>query len=203
MNCSIGTEQFCVGFRNRQNLSCSYSPFGISALLPEAIEDLPGPVEDALRERMDDLSPLAGDLSSLPQSIDICIIVGTLAMSLVLVLSTYLLWDSCTRRNVGIKTRWLAYLAMAVLCCSPYLALVVSQSKVIKEAQGLPSWVEVQKGEVMGLSIGLLVCAAIFVALSAVVSSQVVVNWIRNGLDVRGNVRESTTRVEHRQPGAL
>lgn len=188
LNCTIGTEQFCVGYRNTQNLSCSHSPFELSALLPDAVQDLPGPVEDALRERMGDLLPLADDLSNLTASLNTCLIVGLISIIFVAVFACCLVCDTWISRKMGTVARLLIYLCVAVVCCAPYSALVTLHVKVMKGAQRLPVWVEVQKGEVMGLSIGLLVCAVIFVVLAAVASSPKVVQWTSNSLRVRRNV---------------
>jgi hypothetical protein len=177
LNCSFGMRQFCVGYRGQQGLSCSSSAFDVSDLLPDRIQDLPAPVEDAFRERIADLSPLANHLSSLSTSVLVCLIVGSMMMIFMLALSCCLAhaWPSCVASispKVGTKTRVLVHLAVSMLCSAPYLALVLLQSKVVREAKGLPGWVEVKQGEVFGLSVGILVCAAVFVALSVVVSSR-------------------------------
>jgi hypothetical protein len=69
---------------------------------------------------------------------------------------------------------------MAAACCVPYLALALIQSKVMGKAKGLPDWVAVEQGDIFGYSIGLFVCAAIFVPLSAAASYQKVVQWIKD-----------------------
>jgi hypothetical protein len=186
-------EQFCVGYRHTQNLSCSYLPFDVSALLPDAAEDLPGPVGDAFREQIGRLSPLADDLDSLPGSIDVCLFAGLISVLLVVVPFVWLGYSNWTSRKVGTMPKLLVYLATPVVGCTPYLALVVLQSKVIEEAKGLPAWVDVQQGAVLGLGVGLLVCAVAFVALLAVASSQRVVTRVKDRLCVRGHARGTAT----------
>jgi hypothetical protein len=180
LNCSFGIRQFCVGYRHEQSLSCSDSPFKISTLLPDEIESLPSLVEDALRERIGELYPLAHDLNSLPTSILICLIIGSITMILALGVSSCLAFDNRISRKAGPKARIVIYFFMAVACCVPYLALALIQNKVMRKAKGLPNWVAVEQGDIFGYSIGLFVCAAIFVPLSAAASYQKVVQWIKD-----------------------
>jgi hypothetical protein len=200
-NCSIGTEQFCVGYRHTQNLSCSYLPFDVSALLPDAAQGLPGPVRDAFREQMGRLSPSADDWDRLPGSIDICLLVGLISVILVVVPFVWLGSSKWTSRKVATMPKLLVYLATPVVGCTPYSALVALQSRVMIEAKGLPAWVDVQQGAVLGLSVGLLVCAMAFVALLAVASSQRGIVWVKDRLGVRGNVRGTAPQAERRKPG--
>jgi hypothetical protein len=180
-NCSFGTHQFCVGYRREQSLACSDAPFDISALLPDEVRALPGPVADALYERLGGLSPLVEDLSDLPTSLLVCLIVGTACMMLALAVSTCLAFDNRISRKVGPRAQMLVHLLMA-MCCAPYLTLVLKQTSLVDRLEKLPTWVAVEKGEVFGYSVGLFVCAALFVALSAVMTCEKVVQWIKDRL---------------------
>jgi hypothetical protein len=180
VNCTFGTRQFCVGYLHTPDLSCSDSPFDISALLPDTIQDLSAPLEAAFRKRMGDLSPLADRLSRLPTSVVICLVTGLLSMMLMLGASLYLAYGNHgqrvgTSRKLGRMWHVVVHLIMATACCAVYLPLILLQRTVIEEAKGLPSWVEAEEGAAFGLSIGLFVCAAVFVALSAIFSSPHVV----------------------------
>jgi hypothetical protein len=58
LNCSFGIIRFCIGFRH--SLSCSGWPFTLSALLPDELQDLPGPLGNTLQAAIQELSPLPG-----------------------------------------------------------------------------------------------------------------------------------------------
>jgi hypothetical protein len=199
-NCSIGTEQFCVGYRHSQNLSCNHLPFDLSVLLPDAAQSLPGPVRDAFREQMGRLSPLADHLDRLPSSIDICLFTGLISVLLVVVPFAWLGYSRWTSRKVATMPKQLVYLATPVVGCTPYSALVVLQSRPMKEAKTLPAWVDVQQGVVLGLGVGLLVCAMAFVTLLAFASSRRGIAWVKDRLRVRGNVRGAAVRAGHQKP---
>lgn len=180
LNCSFGIKQYCVGYINKENLTCSDTPFDISALLPVEIQALPGPVEDVVRERIGDLSPLAGDLSSLPGAVKICLIVGFICSSLVLGLFCYPAFYDSISQKASRNVRVLIYLSMALACCAPYFVLILLQTKVVNEAKKLPAWVGVEEGEIIRLSSGLLVCAVVLVPLAAVSFSNKTVQWIKD-----------------------
>jgi hypothetical protein len=173
LNCTFGLKRFCVGYLHAQDLSCSDSPFDISALLPDTIQDLPAPLEAAFRERIGDLSPLADHLSRLPTSVLTCLLIGICSTILALGVFCYLAKVSYgqqagTARKLGRVWRIVIHLIMATVCCTPYLTLILLQHTVIEEARGIHDWVEVKEGAIFGLSIGLFVCTVIFVALSAI-----------------------------------
>jgi hypothetical protein len=189
LNCTFGIRQFCVGYRHERIPACSDSPFDISALLPDKTLALPGLIEDALKDRIGELYPLVHKLSSLPTSVSICLIAGTINTMLALGLFSCLACDNRISRKAGLKTRVLIYLSMAMACCAPYLALALIQSKVVEEAESLPAWVRVEQGDIFGYSIGLLVCALVFAALSAATSCQTVVHWMQDRVGIRENVQ--------------
>jgi hypothetical protein len=189
LNCSFGIHQFCVGYRHQQSLSCSSSRFDLAALLPDEIHALPGAVEDALQERIGDLSPLAGDLSSLPTAVLFCVSTGTFCMMVAILVTSCLAFDNSISRKAGAKARVLVHICMFVACSAPYLTLTLLQKNAMDEAGKLPAWVAVERGELFGHSVGLLVCAALFMVLSAIVTWEKAVQWMKERVGARGSVR--------------
>jgi hypothetical protein len=190
VNCTFGLYHFCVGYLHAQDLLCSDSPFRISALLPETIQNLPAPREAAFRERIGDLSPLADSIGRLPRSVVFCLKLGLSAMMSMLGVSCYLVYSSYgpgfgTRRKLGHISHMFMHLIIAVVCCAPYVTLILLQRTVLKEAKANHDWMEVKEGGIPRLSIGLFVCAAIFVALSAIFSSLSVVTRVVESTTVR------------------
>jgi hypothetical protein len=186
VNCTFGIHQFCVGCLHAQDASCSDSPFDISALLPDAIQDLPAPLVAAFRELIDGLSPLADRLSRLPTLVGVCLILGLSCMMILLGVFCYQAYvNYCTAQGPGHVWHVVIYLIMATVCCAPYLTLILLQRTAVKDAMGFPDWVEVQAGAAFGLSIGILVCTVVFVALSAICLSPKVVSRLRAAAVVR------------------
>jgi hypothetical protein len=57
------------------------------------------------------------------------------------------------------------------------------------EARKLPAWVAVEGGEVFRHSVGLCVCAVLFVALSAIVTWEEAVQWMTERAGRHGSAR--------------
>lgn len=173
LNCSFGITQFCVGFRH--SLSCSGWPLTLSALLPDELEDLPAPLEDAIQAGIQELSPLPGSLGNLPEIVIGSLIAGAVSMPLLLVLSCFVAfgWPSCIAKitqKLSTNTQILLHFGVGLVCCLPYVVLVAVQRKVMAAVEKLPAWVQAKAGEVFGLSVGVLVCAVVFAVLAAVLS---------------------------------
>jgi hypothetical protein len=169
-NCSLGTKRFCIGYRHESN--CTDLPFNISSLLPGIVEDLPGPVEDAIRERIGALAPLAESLTTVPALyVPQSLISGLVLMVAVTVLSVCVAfgWPLCVAamlQGLSVGLRTLALLALAVVCCSPFIVLASVLHTVLRAADGLPSWVGVDRGGACGFCFGALACA-LFLTLFA------------------------------------
>jgi hypothetical protein len=191
MNCSFGTREFCIGYRHKQSLSCSDSLFNISVLLPDEIKALPDSVEDALRQRIGDLSPLADSFKSLRTSILICTLAGLFMMLLLVLLRIPQFYNWIHKKfSLSFKTRVIILLFMAPACCAPYFALAILHRQVVKTAEKLPDWVAVEKGEVFEYSIGLVVCAVLLlVILLAAELYQRRVKQIKHPIRVGDSVR--------------
>lgn len=194
-NCSIGIYEFCVGYRYKQTLFCSYAPFDIYALLPDSIQTLPGSVADTLQEQLSYISPLVEDLRKLSNAVLVYLIVGTTCMMLALAVTSCLAFDNRTSRKAGWEARVFVHLVMA-MCCAPYLTLVLKQSSVADNLKGLPCLVAVERGKAFGYSVGHLICAALFVALSAVMTCEKVVQCIKDRVCVSSGVFQSATHVD-------
>jgi hypothetical protein len=189
VNCTFGMYHFCVGYLHAQDLSCSDSPFDISALLPETMQNFPAPLEAAFHEQIGDLSPLADSIGRLPRLV-VCLRLGLSAMMSMLGVSYYLAYSSYGRgfgasQKLGHISHMVMHLIIATICCAPYVTLMLLQRTVLEKAKANHDWMEVKEGGIFGLSIGLFVCAAIFVALSATFSSPSVVKRVTGTIRVR------------------
>jgi hypothetical protein len=162
-NCSLGTKRFCVGYK--QDVNCSELPLNLSSLLPESLQELPGPVQNAIRDRAEDLSQLAESSTRFPAfSVSAALISGLVLMIIVaaLPLSLAFGWPQVITRVFGkLKAlpRALALLALGLVCCSPFVLLGVILDTILGAADELPSWVEVKTGEACGVGFAALACA--------------------------------------------
>jgi hypothetical protein len=174
-NCSLGTKRFCVGYK--QDVNCSELPLNLSSLLPESLQELPGPVQDAIRDRADALSQLAESSTRFPAfSVPDTMISGLVLMAIVATLSLSLALGRprvLTRVFGKLKTvpRALALLAFGLVCCSPFVLLGVILGTILRAADELPSWVEVERGEACGLSFAALACALVLAFIFAAAPS--------------------------------
>jgi hypothetical protein len=150
-NCSLGTKRFCIGYK--QDVNCSGLPLNLTSLLPVSLQELPGPVENAIRDRVETLSQLADSSTRFSAfSVSATLISGLVLMIMVVVLALSL---SLGRPQVitgvfgklRVVSRALALLTLGLVCCFPFVLLAVILHTVLKAARGLPSWVEVKTGE--------------------------------------------------------
>jgi hypothetical protein len=164
-NCSLGTKRFCIGYK--QDVNCSGLPLNLTSLLPVSLQELPGPVENAIRDRVETLSQLADSSTRFSAfSVSATLISGLVLMIMVVVLALSL---SLGRPQVitgvfgklRVVSRALALLTLGLVCCFPFVLLAVILHTVLKAARGLPSWVEVKTGEACGLGFGALACALV------------------------------------------
>lgn len=186
LNCTFGLVRFCVGFK--RSLSCSSSPFTLSALVSDEIQDLPGPLGDAIESHIGELASLPGSVRSLSTGVMGCLIAGALSIMLLLLLScsvAYACPASISRmvQKVSARKQMLFHLGVGMVCCSPYVALVAVQHNVIRALGKLPAWVQAEAGEVFGVSIGTMASVLVFAALVAVL-----VGWSRVQRDSEASV---------------
>lgn len=186
-NCSLGTMRFCVGYK--QDVNCSDLPLNLSSLLPEGVQELPGPVQDAIRDRAEALSQLAESSTRFPAfSVPATLISGLVLMSIVATLSLSLAFGRpqvVTRVFGRLKAvpRALALLALGLMCCSPFVLLGVILDIILRAAGELPSWVGVELGEACRLGFAALACALVLTFISAAAPSAAV---HRPGEDAKG-----------------
>jgi hypothetical protein len=171
LNCSIGITRFCAGFTHRQ--SCSSSRLTLSALVPKETQNLPGPLRDAIQARSEELSQLSDSLSHLPSAVVSCLIAGSLSMIILLLLFYCVAYGfpSCISRicqRSSTRKQVLLHLSVNLVCCLPYLALVVVQYDAIKAVDELSAWVKVEVGDIFGVGIAVMSSAVVFAALSAI-----------------------------------
>ena len=168
-NCSLGTKRFCIGYEHES--SCSDLPLNLSGLLPASVHDLPAPVEDAIRDRAEALSRLAGTSSKLPAVfVPGTLISGLVSMSAIAVLSLCLAfrWLPCATKilsKLNVWLRALALLSLGLACCSPLILLALFLDTILRAADELPSWVEVERGEACVFCYGGLACALVLTLL--------------------------------------
>jgi hypothetical protein len=170
-NCSLGIKQFCIGYN--LTLECMDLPFNTSALLRDALKSLPGPVEDAIREQLDEFSPLEKSLNRFPIFyISSSLISGVILISTTTFVLTLLTYDrpACIAsilERIGIGPRTLIQLALGLFCCIPFIFLNVILFTLFSKTKDLPSWISVDKGEVFGLCLGALGCATFITVVLA------------------------------------
>ncbi|KAI0571181.1 hypothetical protein Alg130_10974 [Pyrenophora tritici-repentis] len=174
-NCSLGTKRFCIGYK--QDVNCSKLPLNLSNLLPDGVQELPGPVRDAIHDRAEALSQLVESSTRFPAfSVPETLISGLVLMSIVTTLSLSLAFGRpqvMTRVFGKLKAvpRVLALLALGLVCCSPIVLLVVILDTILTAADELPSWVGVEIGEACGLSFAVLACALVLTFIFAAAPS--------------------------------
>jgi hypothetical protein len=175
-NCSFGTTQFCIGYKH--DLKCSDLPFNLSSVIPDIVHDLPDSVGDTVRDRMDAMSLLSASLAKFPAFyIPNTLIAGLILVSTITVFSICLAfgWLSRVVHTLHVKYWVLGLFVLGFLCCSPLILLVAIMRMLIEKANELPSWIEVEKGEVLGLCFGALGYA---LALTLLVAGAPTINVI-------------------------
>jgi hypothetical protein len=170
-NCSLGTKRFCI--RSKRRSTCSDLPPDLSRLVSDAMQDLPAGVGDVLGERVAALSPLPATLSKTPGFSMQDVMIAQLALvSAVTVLSCLLAagWPprlALLVLKLGTGFRVVAMAVLGFLCCVPLILVVSIVRMLLEKATQLPSWVEVEQGEVPALCYGALGCALALVLLAA------------------------------------
>ncbi|KAF2818075.1 hypothetical protein CC86DRAFT_435319, partial [Ophiobolus disseminans] len=169
---SLGTRQFCV--ESKHATDCRDLPLNLSSLLPENIHKLPDVVEDALRERGDQLSSLMGPWNKLSShTVPGILITEIVLMSLLTITSMCLElgalpWALRWLCQLGITLRVLATVVLGVILCTPLMVLASVLHEILRSAEKLPAWIVVDRGEVGRLSFGACACALILVLWTAV-----------------------------------
>lgn len=167
-NISLGTQDLCIGFT--KNLTCKPLPLNLTELL--LVDNLPDTFQSIVQDKVDSLQPFATALTNVVY-IRILLIVGLISMLLftIIFIATILSRLLCIVGRLirlGHLSRILVYIALWIICCLPIfiaaLVLIVFQQK----ARLLPSWVEVQHGEVSRLCLAAFCCGIVMSFISAV-----------------------------------
>ena len=136
--------------------------------MPRESLDFLGPlqseVSNLIQAGLDSLQPLADRIPHITTYMQTCLIVGIALATL----STLLFFVSVVGRlfcltrillQLNLVPRVIVHLALGLLCCLPFLVLVVILHIFQTKTKSLPSWIDVQQGQLGGLSVGTLCCA--------------------------------------------
>jgi hypothetical protein len=165
-NCSIGTKQFCVGLSS--GISCKDLPLNLSMVIPDEVANI-------LHVKVDGIQPLNEVLKRVTTAkIQGSIILGLLlvasgaALSLFFSLGRFFCLAALLTKfrflRVGIM------LVYGTTCCVPFLVITVILYILKSKTDQLPSWINVEQGEVSEICLGGLVCAVAIAALGSVVA---------------------------------
>lgn len=156
-NCSFGTKQFCVGFRDSKP-SCFYFPFDISKI----ISAVPTEVANLLDNELQALKPLEGILATVPaMHIQVPLIIGLFSLLTLASLFAYSLFGRLywiVKTYVLIGACLLCGLICVVLLGIPTVLFYDIQSNIERLGLNLGPDIRVEKGDVRDMLIGALAC---------------------------------------------
>lgn len=184
-NCSLGTKEFCVGYRH--NITCKRLPLNLSDLMPDIVQSLPDDVQvlpDTLEKPLQDkvkefqekfeekLQPLERTLTKVTTPyVQNCLVAGLVLLVIIALLLACAIFSGLfsiasilQRLVVGLRVVIVLGLICCVLLFIPTVILGLFQAKT----KALPSWAEVEKGEVGGLCIGALCGAVVMTFLTTI-----------------------------------
>ncbi|KAF2681923.1 hypothetical protein K458DRAFT_308528 [Lentithecium fluviatile CBS 122367] len=168
-NLSLGTTQFCVGFINSKD--CKGLPLNLSDILPGSLQDLPISIRNVVQDSVDSLQPVATALTNIAY-VRVSLIVGIVFVWL------FAIWFIASTLEkvlcivgifigLGRRSRIVVYTVLGVVYCAP-LAIATAFLVLLKsKVDTLPSWIKVEHGEVGGLCLGALCCAAVLTIITA------------------------------------
>jgi hypothetical protein len=184
-NCSLGTKEFCVGIGH--NITCKKLPLSLSDLVPDIAQNLsdyvqilPDTLEKPLQDQIkrvqeklqEKLQPLERTLTKVTTPyIQYCLVAGLVLLVIIAILlacavfsGLFSITSILARLIIGLRV----VMVLGSICCIflfiPTVILGLFQAKT----EALPSWIEVEKGEVGGLCIGALCCAVVMTFLTAI-----------------------------------
>ena len=153
-NCSIGTSRFCVG--SARDVSCYDLPPNVEALVPPELRHRLGVGAGGLRA----LDAALSDITTTT-------VRDVWAVGLVLL---FLLLASCLASVSGLAlfgrsgVRAAVHVVAGLVSCVPFAMVVAVLHLVRSRLAGLPSWIHVAQGGLLGLAAGSLCCAVVSVA---------------------------------------
>jgi hypothetical protein len=166
-NCSIGTTQFCIGLAH--NISCHDLPVNLSNIIPADVEGL-------FQVKPNDIKAVNGALAKVTViNIRDCFIAGLIlilamaAISVCLALGPSFSLAAVLPRFKTLRI-WI-HLLLGLLCCIPFTLAAIILHVLNMKAQQLPSWIQVEQGEVGKLCLGSLCCAIIIVLLGSTITA--------------------------------
>lgn len=161
-NLSLGTRQLCIGFFD--SIDCKGLPLNLSDVLPDSVEDLPSPFKTIVQDSVDSLQPIATALTNITY-IRVSLIVG-----LVLVCLFAILFIASTLGKIlcivgivfelGLRSKIIVHTVLGLICCVPVAAATAILILFREKVNALPSWIQVEHGEVGSICIGALSFAA-------------------------------------------
>lgn len=166
----LAPKKFCVGFVD--NITCKGLPLNLSDLLPDAMEDLPRPFEDAIRDEVDNLQTIANALLNI-MFIRILLIVGLVlvlifAFLFIVSLFSRMLFIVGILVRLSYRSRILVHAILGLVSCLLLVVVAVVLLVFRQKTSSLPSWVEVKHGEVGGLCLGAICCAIVLTFTTAI-----------------------------------
>jgi hypothetical protein len=160
-NLSLGTKQFCIGLT--KNVSCSQLPLNLSNLVP-------GEVEKYLQPDFSDIGSLNKAVMKItPIDIYYSLMLGLIIMVVMVIVSICSMAFplACLSSILGLKMlKFGLLLLLGVICCILFVIPVVILLVLESKAKQLPSWIQVEHGDVGKLTLWSLV----YVTIAAVTS---------------------------------
>ena len=170
-NCSIGTQNRCVGYL--RDITCFNTPMNVSGLMLNMTSRssglLTGGIRDAFLDGVNQLQPLADRLSSISMYFEKVLVLGLVLMGVLFVVFMGSIFASLLDilLRLSVCFRAVIVLAFALVCCVPFAVLAISFGLLQTAMDNLPPWIEAQSGEVSRLCLGAFVCAILLALLTA------------------------------------
>lgn len=170
-NLTLGTSEFCIGFSD--TIPCKHLPLNLSELVPDAVDDLPYLLQNAIRDEVNNLQPIATSLTNITY-FQVCLWIGLAAALIIAVvfvasISSRLFCIGAIIMNWERRTKIKLLSILGFCCCAPLLFAMAALLVLKTKAASLPSWVAVEQGGVVNLCIGAF-CGGLFLTVVAVIS---------------------------------
>lgn len=163
-NCSLGTRQFCIGFRDYQN--CNDLPLNVSAIFSKAFTGL-------INDQNEDLQFLGRILAKATPALIREPLIAGLALALLLAISVIF---TIAGPQFDMITRWIGpalssklRLATSLACCLLFFIPTVVCLTLLSEAQSLTTTFGVKKGDVSNNLFAIFLFSTIMMTLVAVI----------------------------------
>lgn len=172
-SCSIGTQRACIGYTD--NTTCFQLPLNLSSLIMEVSAPSSGPVartvQRLLIDRVEQLQPLADRLSDVTSYFQRILFAGLILSAISTIVFVCVCrhdWWQAKGSTLHSWGRMGMLIALGIVCCAPFTALVALFLLLRARQDTLPSWVEAASGQVSSLCLGALACVLLMVTLTAV-----------------------------------